>query len=86
MPHSNVVNVSKMESISEVGKEKLVATLVIDFDPSYCIRNLIDVERYNSLQKLLRVTANVLKFVDATKRKRKLGDISSEDTERAMKL
>ena len=86
LPHSNVVNVSKMGSISEVGKEKLVATLVIDFDPSYCIRNLIDVERYNSLQKLLRVTANVLKFVDATKGKRKLGDISSEDTERAMKL
>ena len=72
----------------EVEKEKPIVTLSVFGDsPKKFLKNLIDVKRFSSLQKLLRVTAYVKRFVDATTGKgRKIGEITSEEKERVLKM
>ena len=45
------------------GARRAHSTLTVNPDPSPNISKLIDIERYSSLWKLLRVTAYVLKFM-----------------------
>ena len=84
LPHDNPVK-SEEKNRSEIEKEKAVVTLLVDFDPANSIRNLIDVERFSSLSKLLRVTAYVLRFVDRCKTKElRTGEVTVEETEKAL--
>ena len=70
LPHPKVEKIATdIKSNPEVIKERPVVTLSVQFDPSNSVRNLIDVKRFSSLQKLLNVTAYVLRFVDEKARK-----------------
>ena len=90
LPHKKVKKADvDMKSNPDVIKERPVLTLAIHFDPENSVRNLIDMNKYSSLQKLLNVTAYMLRFADR-KVKTEGGidedEVSAEEKERALKI
>ena len=84
-PVSSVIPVQVNLVNLEMEKEEVVSQ--VNADSAICIGKCIDVERFSSLQKLLRVTAFVLRFIDAAKAKdRQVGEVTTEETEIALEL
>ena len=78
LPHARIEKEkTDVKSNPDFIKERPVVTLAVHFDPGKCIKNLIDVSRFSSLQKLLRVTSYVLRFGD--QKVKKVGRESFED-------
>ena len=86
LPHDNPPRKSgKEESVDEI--EEVVTASISVFVTQCAIGSLINVQRYSSLSKLLRVTAYTIRLAGLIKGKSiQSGEITAEESEKALKL
>ena len=61
------VLLSQLEEVDLEESDQHCHTRQIDHGPATCLLNIINIERYSSLRKLLAVTAYVLRFIHNTR-------------------